>query len=86
VSSEDKSVPGHSSLINFFAISIDRKKSFYLISDHLCCFLYMLGDDPRSGQPHEERDEEEAEEHDEDQQELALVHRVQPETHEVHRF
>lgn len=46
----------------------------------------MLGDDPRSGQPHEERDEEEAEEHDEDQQELALVHRVQPETHEVHRF
>ncbi len=46
----------------------------------------MLGDDPRSGQAHEERDEEEAEEHDEDQQELALVHRVQPETHEDHRF
>jgi hypothetical protein len=46
----------------------------------------MLGDDPRSGQPHEERDEEEAEEHDEDQQELALVHRVQPETNEDSLF
>jgi hypothetical protein len=38
----------------------------------------MLGDDPRPGQPHEEGNEEQAEKHDEDQQELALVHRVQP--------
>ena len=38
----------------------------------------MLGDDPWTRQPHEESDEEQAEEHDEDQQELALVHRVQP--------
>lgn len=50
-----------------------------LIGDHFCRLLDVLGDDSRPGQAHEERDEEEAEEHDEDQQELALVKGVQPE-------
>jgi hypothetical protein len=49
-----------------------------LIGDHFRGFLDVLGDDAGSCQPHQEGDEEEAEEHDEDQQELALVHCVQP--------
>ena len=50
-----------------------------LVGHHLGCFLYMLSDNPWSSQTHKKGNEEQAKEHDENQQELALVHCVQPE-------
>ena len=41
------------------------------------CVLLVVGGDPRSGHPHEEGDEEEAQEHDGGEEELTLVHGVQ---------
>jgi len=48
----------------------------YLISDHFSGSFHVLGDDPGARQAHEESNEEQAEEHDEDQQKLPLVHCV----------
>ena len=42
-------------------------QSLHLIGDHFGGPLHVLGDDPGTRQPHEESDEEQAEEHDEDQ-------------------